>query len=279
MLRVVIVNFNAGQLLRQCLMALAKTPVPLDIVIIDNGSTDGSLQAVSEVPIDGVQVINNEVNRGFAGACNQGLQTWQGEFALLLNPDCLVAPDVIPGMLTAMRDTPQAGMAGCLILNPDGSEQKGCRRATPTPERLFWQGLGRDQINLAGGLLPGAPIEVEAISGAFMLVRRAAWEEVGLLDEGYFMHWEDLDWCYRFRLLGWKILFVPQYQVTHIKGACSHRTWFKVEWHKHVGMVRFLEKFFRGRSSWLLRWGLYLGLVIRFVLRLPGLAWHSIRGA
>jgi GT2 family glycosyltransferase len=114
--------------------------------------------------------------------------------------------------------------------------------------------------------LPDKPIEVEAISGACMLVRREAMENVGLWDEGYFLHCEDLDWCMRFRQKGWKILFVPDARISHALGACSHSRRVFVEWHKHKGMLRFYRKFFRHQYPGVLMGMVTAGVWLRFGL-------------
>jgi GT2 family glycosyltransferase len=113
---------------------------------------------------------------------------------------------------------------------------------------------------------PNRPIYVEAISGAFMLVRRRALEEVGLLDEGYFLHCEDLDWFMRFRQAGWKILFVPDAEAIHVKGACSQAEPIRVLWHKHRGMLRFYRKFYRKMYPWPLMWAVTVAVWVRFGL-------------
>ena len=173
---------------------------------------------------------------------------------MCLNPDCVIRPDTIERMIAVMESDPYAAMAGCLIRNPDNSEQAGCRRFIPTP----WRSLVRvlklstlfpgypkfSSFNLTGHPLPSGPVSVEAISGAFMLLRRSAVEEVGLMDEGYFLHCEDLDWCMRFMRAGYKILFVPDVEIVHAKGASSADRPIRVEWHKHKGMIRFYRKFF-----------------------------------
>jgi GT2 family glycosyltransferase len=144
-------------------------------------------------------------------------------------------------------------MAGCVIRNPDGSEQKASRRQIPDPwvglvrflhlERLSGRLRGRKRLNLIDDPLPGHPVAVEAVSGSFMLVRRAALDEIGPLDEGYFLHCEDLDWFARFARSRWKVYFVPSVEVVHHQGACSKGRAVRVEWHKHRGMVRFFRKF------------------------------------
>lgn len=246
--RVVIVNFNAGPLLAECVGRVAASTTPVDVVVVDNASADDSLDLLrraSPAPAK-LTILENRENLGFSRANNRALREWDGEFALLLNPDCLIEPDTIAGMLAVMAQQPGAGMAGCLILNPDGSEQAGCRRLAPTWGRMLRRAVGRRGYDMAGMPLPPEPEAVEAISGAFMLVRMAAVAEVGLLDEDYFMHWEDLDWCNRFRQAGWQVLFVPTLAVTHGKGACSNRTPLRVEWHKHRGMLLYCRKLYPG---------------------------------
>ncbi len=115
--------------------------------------------------------------------------------------------------------------------------------------------------------VPTQPIEVEATSGAFMLVRRTAVEEVGMLDEGYFMHCEDLDWCWRFRQAGWKVLFVPQARVVHKKGRSSRTMPIEVELYKHLGMLRFYRKFLRHRYPVVLMWAVTAAVWIRFAAK------------
>jgi GT2 family glycosyltransferase len=114
--------------------------------------------------------------------------------------------------------------------------------------------------------LPNEPVAVEAISGACMLVKREAMDDVGLWDEGYFLHCEDLDWCMRFKQRGWKVMFVPDAKITHTLGACSHSRPFFVEWHKHRGMLRFYRKFFRHQYPGLLWVFVITGVWLRFVL-------------
>lgn len=263
--RVVVVNYNAGTLLAECVARLAASTLPLDVVVVDNASSDGSLQPLRARLRPGALALHeNAANLGFARAVNQGLEGWRGDYALLLNPDCLIEPDTLERLLAAMDARPGVGMAGCLIRNPDGSEQAGCRRQAPTPWQSLRRTLGGRGFDQAGQPLPAQPCPVEAISGAFMLVRVTALEAVGRLDEGYFLHAEDLDWCLRFRQHGWQVLFVPDVAVTHVKGASSRRCPICVEWHKHRGMARYYRKFFRRQTPWPLMGLVYAGIWVRF---------------
>jgi nucleoside-diphosphate-sugar epimerase/GT2 family glycosyltransferase len=278
---IICVNYNGGPYLLDTLRAVLDSTVPLELFLVDNGSADGSVAAARyELGHDDrLRVIESGENLGFARGNNLALERAEGEFVLLLNPDCIVQPDTLERMVEALRQDPRAGMAGCLIVNPDGSEQAGCRRTIPTPmtglvralhlQRFF---TGRDrvgQVDLVHRPLPEEPIYVEAISGAFMLVRRQALREVGFMDDGYFLHCEDLDWCKSFEEAGWKILFVPSVKIVHHKGACSANRPLFVLWHKHRGMVRFYRKFLS--RSYSLPFNLLVmgGVWLRFIAMVP----------
>jgi len=254
---VIIVNFNGGELLSLCVQTVLSSSIPLEVFVSDNGSTDGSVSLLRCNLGDDTRlsVIENHQNLGFSRANNLAAKWACGEYILYLNPDCILKEGTLTRMLAAMAVYPEAGMAGPLIRNTDGSEQAGCRRAVPTPWRTLVRVLHLNKLFpdhprfrtflLNQEPLPVEPAYIEAISGAFMLVRRQAYNQVGPLDEGYFLHCDDLDWCMRFRQAGWKILFVPDVEVVHYKGMCSKDRPIQVLWHKHRGMVRFYRKFFR----------------------------------
>jgi len=250
-----------------------------NVIVVDNASSDDSLSLL-EGKYKGesestLKIIRNANNFGFARACNVGLRASSQPLVLFLNPDCVLKPGSLQRMVEVLEATPAAGMVGGLLIDPDGAEQGGGRRAVPTPWRSLvrasglyrfadrWPSLFFD-FHLHKQSLPDAPVEVEAISGALMLVRREAMKDVGPWDEGYFLHCEDLDWCMRFRQKGWKILFVPDAPVVHQKGSCSQSRPLFVEWHKHKGMIRFYRKFFRDRYPGVLMWLVALGVWLRF---------------
>ncbi|WP_456374252.1 glycosyltransferase family 2 protein [Thiolapillus sp.] len=263
---VVIVNYNGGDLLLQAVQAVLDSRLPIRLVVVDNASSDGSIERLgAEYPQ--ARILQNQKNLGFATAANQGLSAGNADFVLLLNPDCLLQPDTLQGMLETMADYPDVGMAGCRILNPDGSEQRGCRRELPTLGSGAGKALGRSQaMDLHRQPLPDHPQFVEAISGAFMLLRRKALADVGLLDEGYFMHCEDLDWCRRFADAGWKILFVPDVEVVHYQGHCSKSSPVRVLWHKHRGMARYYRKYLAGQGSLLRSIVVVPAIYLRFLM-------------
>jgi GT2 family glycosyltransferase/nucleoside-diphosphate-sugar epimerase len=270
---IVIVNYNAGEVLLECVAGAHSQSE--QVVVVDNASTDNSIDLL-RIAFPTIQVICNERNLGFAAACNIGAMVADGDHVFFLNPDCILEPNAVSNLIEAVNSADNVGLVGGLLTNPDGTEQSGGRRAVPTPWRSFVRSFGLGSLHtsfprlffdfdLHKQRLPDCPVEVEAISGACMLARRDSLEDVGLLDEGYFMHCEDLDWCMRFRQRGWKILFVPDARMIHHKGYCSKDRPIFVEWNKHKGMIRFYNKFFRHRYPWFLAGLAAVGVWTRFV--------------
>lgn len=262
-----IVNYNAGSLLAECVgSALSQAD---EVLVVDNASRDASMDECAQLYSADrrLALIRNSANLGFAAACNIGYLQAKGDYILFLNPDCFLEPMAVANLLAALHGDSSVGMVGGLLMNLDGTEQGGGRRAIPTPWRSFVRAFGLNRFekrwpklffdfHLHKQALPQHPIDVEAISGACMLVKRQAVDAVGLWDDGYFLHCEDLDWCMRFRLAGWKILFVPSAHILHALGVSSRSRPIFVEWHKHKGMMRFYRKFFRHQYP-----GVVMGLV------------------
>lgn len=286
---VVIVNYNSGQYLTQCVTAVLASTDPVEVFVIDNASTDSSIQQLRQaLPQNApVNIEQNSQNLGFAKANNQVLQQVKGDYLLFLNPDCFVKADTLQQSRVVMDAYPDVGMAGVMVCNPDGSEQAGARRSVPSPWRSVIRILHLNKLFpnhprfksfvLTEEPLPNEPIELEGISGAYMFVRRTALAQVGGLDEGYFLHCEDLDWFMRFREQNWKILFIPHIKVTHIKGACSDKQPMTVLWYKHKGMVRFYRKFFRQRYPWIVMLVVTSAVWLRFAM-LASLTFVTRRG-
>lgn len=269
----IIVNYNACECIVACVSsALHQVD---EVIVVDNDSSDDSLAQLEAVfPSEPrLKIIRNLENLGFAAACNIGAEPSTGSYLFFLNPDCVLMPDSVKHLLRVLDDCHDVGMAGGLLVNPDGTEQAGGRRAIPTPWRSFVRAFGLSRLagrwprlffdfHLHKQPLPTHPIEVEAISGACMLVRRAAMQDVGHWDEGYFLHCEDLDLSMTLRGKGWKIMFVPEARIVHAKGGCSRSRPIFVEWHKHRGMMRFYRKFFQhqypGPVMWLVAFGIWL---------------------
>ena len=266
-LGIVIVNYNTRDLLRTCLRSVYASTgsLALDVCVVDNSSEDGSGEMVAtEFPQ--VQLIANANNVGYSGANNQGLRRlgFSGRpggasrpspaFALLLNPDTELPPDALEGMLSFMESHPDAGIAGPKLVLPDGTLDLACRRSLPTPaisairltglSRLFPSSRRFGRYNLTY-LDPDEVAEVGSVVGAFMLVRREAIAQAGLLDEQFFMYGEDLDWAHRIGDLGWKAYYNPAVEVLHVKRASSrHSSRAQIEFY------RAMELFYRKHYAW-----------------------------
>lgn len=257
-LDVVIVNYNAGALLRQCVdSVLDSLGVQARCVVVDNASTDTSLAFATEPRYnqENLLVVRNAENLGFATAVNQGVAQGQGDWLLLLNPDAVLAPHALVQLLAESAGWPQAGVLGPLIVNPDGSEQRGCRRDLPKPSDALLQGLQLHRLlpsldfNHNQRPLPAEAVPVPAVSGACMLIRREAHQDIGGFDENFFLHFEDLDYCARMQQAGWAVFFVPSVRLVHVQGGCSQQHPEQISAHKAAGMRRYFARHPAGQRA------------------------------
>ena len=272
-LSVVIVNYNVKSFLEQALLSIFKAleGIVSEVFVVDNGSGDGSGHLVRE-RFPQVHLIENRDNRGFARANNQALRKARGKTICLVNPDTLIREDTFRVCLDYLHAHPAVGAVGCKILNPDGSLQLSCRRSFPTPWVAFTKIVGLSflfpeskifgKYNLTY-LDPDKTTEVDALSGSFMIVRKKTVAEVGLLDEAFFLYGEDLDWCYRIRQKGWKIVYLPETQIIHYKGQSTKEVPFNSLQIFYEAMHIFVKKHFRKGWSLLPMWFLLLGVWIR----------------
>ncbi len=237
-LSVIIVSWNTKELLLQCLESLFRAlgTLEAEVFVVDNGSADGSPEAVKRT-FPAVKLIENRANLGFAKASNQALQQSQGTYLLLLNPDTRVKEGAIQGLLSFLEGHPDAGVAGAQLLNPDGSKQNSIANFPSLATELLNKSLLR---RLFPGKFPGkgrhyeAPLEVDSVIGACMMVRREAAERVGWLDEDYFLFLEETDWCFRIKKAGWRIYHCPEAEIYHLQGKSgeSQRKRAKVEYYQ-----------------------------------------------
>jgi N-acetylglucosaminyl-diphospho-decaprenol L-rhamnosyltransferase len=239
---IVVVNWNTRDLLRECLKSLqASDPsVTRRVIVVDNASTDDSA-AMVKAEFPSVEIIVNSINGGFSQANNLGLTALgfgKGGakklplpgYALLLNPDTVVPPDALRQMIERMDADPRIGIAGPRLVMLNGRLDLACRRSFPTPEISLWRMTGLSKLfpkskrfgryNMTY-LDEHLETEVDCVVGAFMMVRREAIEQVGLLDEAFWMYGEDIDWAFRIKQAGWKVLYYPKVTVLHVKRAAS----------------------------------------------------------
>ncbi len=269
-LSVIIVNYNVRPFLEGAMLSIFKALDGIDseVFVVDNGSGDGSVPMVRQ-RFTQARLIENKENVGFARANNQALQKAQGEFVCLINPDTLVRADTFKVCLEYLQQHPDVGAVGCKILNSDGSLQLSCRRSFPMPWVAFTKMVGLSRLFPKSRLFgrynltyldPDKTAEVEALSGSFMMVRRQTIEEVGYLDEDFFMYGEDLDWCYRIGRAGWKIVYLPQTEIIHYKGQSAREAPFDTFRVFFSAMHLFVKKHFRKGWSFFPRWFIKLGI-------------------
>lgn len=233
-LSIIIVNYNVKVFLQNLLDSISKASSALktEIIIVDNASDDGSVEFLRE-KYPHVTLIENKSNLGFGKANNIGLKAATGKFILLLNPDTIVAEGTFVKMIEFFNTTPESGLAGCKILNPDGTLQLPCRRSFPGPWTSFTKVTGLSTLfpkskifaryNLTY-LDENQTYEVDAISGSFMMMRKEVYDKVGGFDEQFFMYGEDLDLCYRIQKAGYKVYYVHSTQIIHYKGESTKRS-------------------------------------------------------
>ncbi len=285
-LSIIVVNWNTSDVLRDCLQSIyvQTESFEFEVIVIDNASVDDSVHMLkAEFP--NVTIIENTENLGFAAANNQGLAIAHGQYILLLNSDTVILDSCIPKTISFADAHPGAAVVGCRVLNPDMTLQSTCfmfpsvlnmllsssylYKLFPTSrffgrERMTW--WYRDNVK-----------EVDVVTGCFMLVRREAIEQVGVMDEQFFMYGEETDWCYRFKKAGWKILFTPVAEVVHLHGASSKQRKPEMTLQLRGSILLFLKKH-KGRFIHTVACFL---VAIFFLLRVPfwlGLAVISSNG-
>ena len=272
-LEVVIVSHGAWNLLSRCLGSLREHPpsVETQVSVVDSGSTDETPDLVAE-HFPEVRLIRLG-NVGFSASNNVAMEDGKSPLVLLLNPDTEVYEGSIDASIEAMKAHPEAGMVGIKLVTPDGSLDHACKRSFPTPLAALGHltGVGRGEEAPAAlsqyratDLGDDEAGEVDAINGAYMLVRREAIENVGMLDEGYWLYMEDLDWCKRFWNAGWKVFYEPQGVALHVKGGSSaRRRGLKQEIAFHRGMGRFYRRHEAPENPFALNLLVYLGIAIK----------------
>ncbi len=280
-LAIVIVHYRTPHLLRDCLNSVyaSKGNFTCEVCVVDNFSQDESCEMVAtEFPQ--ARLIASKVNGGFSYANNLGLRDFGfgtdgaldlPRYALLLNPDTLLPPTALADMIAFMDAHPDAGAAGPRLVRQDGSLDLACRRSFPSPEVAFYRMVGLSKMfprsrrfgryNVTY-LDPSITTEVDSVVGAFMMVRREAIQQVGLLDEDFFMYGEDLDWAYRIKQAGWKVYYNAAVTVLHYKEASSRHS-RKARYEFYRAMYLFYKKHYESQTPFWLRWLIVSGIFLR----------------
>lgn len=267
-LSVIILNYNTKNLLHDCLQSvLASTGTyQIETIVSDNGSKDGSVEMLkSKFPQ--VRLLENNANLGFSKGNNVAIKLAQGRHILLLNSDTVVQPDAFAKMIAKADSDSQIGALGPKILLTNGELDPSARRNFPNPTNAFLRLFGMKRFsnyNITGPI--DQEMEVEAIMGACMLVPRPVLEKVGVLDEEFFFYGEDLDWCYRIKEAGYKIVYYPAAQILHLKSASSRNIPFKIVRVAYAAMKIFYRKHYAPKYPVLFNWLVYAGINLRMYL-------------
>jgi glycosyltransferase involved in cell wall biosynthesis len=272
---IVIVNYNTRELLRACLASIPAGFVAgsCDVWVVDNGSSDDSL-AMARAEFPTVHCIQSDHNGGFAYANNLALRrildaSDAPEYVMILNPDTVVTPRAFDILVDYLRANPTVGMVGPRLLLPDGSLDLACRRSFPTPEVSLWRMTGLSRLFPRSPRFgrynmtfvdPNDTIAVDALVGACMLMPTAVVREVGLLDETYFMYGEDLDWCFRFKQYGWRIVYVADAVVHHVKRASSRQQPVQTIHYFYEAMRIFFRRYYARTTPTPVRWIIEFGI-------------------
>ena len=258
---IVIVSYNVCQLVDECLQSVRKALRGIDgeVYVVDNNSTDQTVETLRPLHPD-VCFIANKDNVGFARANNQAIRQSDSEYVLLLNPDTVVYEPTIRETLAFLDAHPQAGGAGVRMLDRYGKPAPESRRAIPTPWVAFTKMLGFTRRYYMSDLPWDEPCRIEVISGAYCMLRREALDQVGLLDEDFFMYGEDIDLSYRLLRGGWQNWYLPQ-EIIHYKGESTQKSSFRYVHVFYQAMLIFFRKHY-GHLSFV--WSLPIQAAIYF---------------
>ncbi|MFP4368748.1 MAG: glycosyltransferase [Candidatus Kapaibacterium sp.] len=276
---IIIVNYNVKDFLLQCLRSIqtAQKALNVEVIIVDNNSTDGSVEFLKPM-FPEYEFIDLEANIGFGKANNLAFEKARGRYILILNPDTILAEDTLEVMLKYMDNDPKAGIAGCKVLNDDGTFQLACRRGFPTPWASFCKLFGLQKLFPDSELFArynqtfksiNETYYIDAVIGAFMFCRKEVIDATGGFDEDFFMYGEDLDLCYRAKQLGWEVAYVHSTSIIHFKGESTKRSTINEVKHFYSAMEIFARKHF-GKSTlflFFLKMGIYLRQAVAYASR------------
>lgn len=295
MLSIIIVNYNAKDFLFQCLKSIERADKPnsYEIIIVDNCSTDNSTMMIKKEFPD-IKLIENSENIGFAKANNQGIKLSQGNYILLLNPDTVVYPQTLTRPIEFLDANPDVGVVTCYVELANGKIDLACHRGFPTPWVSFCYFIGLEKLfpksrTFGGYHLGWLPLntihEIDTPSGCFYLVRREVIEQVGRLDESYFLFYEEVDWSYRIKQAGWKIYYFPEVKITHYKGISSGIKKHTSKLSSATKEIKrkainsfcdsikiFYDKYYKDKYPLIITWFIYLGIWIKRKINLLRLA-------
>ena len=277
----VMVSYQTGPVLFEAIAALLPAASLSQLIVVDNGNPAAVRQRLGELAAanSNLTVLSGHGNVGYAAACNLGAVEARAEVLLLINPDCRLHADQLDRLSHLAAGLTAPWLLGCLIRNPDGSEQRASRRNLLTPRTMWVEGMGLDrlwpsryrglQLNLNRQPLPRRLSRIPGVSGALMLMPLESYRALDGMDDGYFMHLEDLDFLWRFQQQGGEVWFAPDVVASHEMGtSAAGPVW--LEWQKTKGFWRYFRKHFGSRRETAVRWCLKGLILARFMVRAVG---------
>ncbi|MBX4205323.1 MAG: glycosyltransferase family 2 protein [Candidatus Doudnabacteria bacterium] len=268
-LSIIIVNYNTKDLTRKCLASVfaSSTNFVFEVLVSDNGSSDGSIEMIrSEFPQ--VRLLENNANLGFSKGNNVAIEQAQGQLVLLLNTDTEVRSNTLELSVRYMYAHPDVGIMGCKVLLPNGRLHEASRRRFPNPANAFLRlfGLAKFSNYNYRNVSVDEEMEVDSVVGAFLMIKKEVIDKIGLLDEEFFMYGEDLDWCWRAKEAGFKVMYYPAAEITHYLYGSSKAVAFRsVRW-AYDAMKIFYRKHYAASHNFLFNQMVYLGITLRMYL-------------
>ncbi len=274
-LSIIIVNYNADPHLIRCMQSLyePKSEISFEVIVVDNGSRDGGITRIRHMFQDAI-VVSNQQNIGFAAACNQGIARARGKNILLLNPDTIVSSRALEDTLNFLNSMPEAGIIGCRILDSKGDRQSS-HWTFPTSWDYLFDSLFLTKLFPRSRLFGRLhltytefrdPAEVDMVQGSFLMCKRQVIDQIGLLDERFFMYAEERDFCYRAKAVGWKVIYYPGAEIIHLSGASTAQNAVEMFIEQKKSTLKFHLKHDSARQVAMIRVYLFLGVLIRLLI-------------
>ena len=274
-LSVVIVNYGTFELTKNTINSILEYSYPfsVEIIVVDNASPDDSLSKLEQYFNDKVKFIPSKTNNGFAAGNNQALKIADSKYILLLNSDTLVWENTLENIYDYMENNPDVGACGCQVLLEDNTLDKACKRSFPNVKNSFFRLFhiptkSRDDNYNLDDLDDDGIYEIDCLTGAFIFTRKEVLDDIGLLDETFFMYGEDIDFCYRIKDAGWKIVYYGKNKITHFKGASSKKQRPKLIYEFYRAMYIYYKKHHAHESNILTNIVVYVGISLLCLLKL-----------
>ena len=274
-LSIVILNYQTFELTKNTINSIFEYEYPFsyEVLLVDNASGDDSLSRLKDYFKDNVIFIESRENNGFAAGNNQALKIAKGKYQLLLNSDTIVWENTLESIYYYMEKHTDVGATGCRVLLENGDLDKACKRSFPNVKNSFFRLFhiptkSKDDNYNLDSLPDDGVYEIDCLTGAFMFIRKEALDEVGFLDETFFMYGEDIDLCFRIKQAGWKIVYYGKSKITHFKGASSKKQKSKLIYEFYRAMYVYYKKHYAHESFFITNFIVYFGIALLCILKL-----------